>query len=231
MIVARKDQLREARCSIQEMEQSMQRSSLSMSNAWVGALIIIFAIISVFAMMHHPHEALFDGRENKRLQVTHGVLIFTMTFFAFGMDRFTTIMAHQKIDSKLGMLFYYIGLGSMIGAAIISGYLQPALTEAFAANAEAYVDQKRFAAALNQVLASVSICFFGAAGVFLCPGLILSSGKLRLVGLLSLIVGITMIAAMLLGTYLNVFAMTALTVAFVIWHAGIAAVLITRSED
>lgn len=93
----------------------MRRSSFNHSSAWVGSGALLAAAVSLLAMMHHPHQASIDGRQNEMLQWTHGILIFTLCIFAFAVQRFANVMAGRRIDPFPGMLFYYIGLGFMLG--------------------------------------------------------------------------------------------------------------------
>lgn len=111
----------------------------------------------------------------------------------------------------------------------MSGFLQPALTEAFGHDAGAYSAFNRLASALNQVLASASVCFYGAAAIFLSPGLIAVSGKLRLIGFTGLVVGISLILIVAWAESLGVVVMTILTLALAIWHVAVALFLMKET--
>jgi len=123
----------------------------------------------IFAMLHHPQGTSENIGQNITMKWVHGVLIFLMVFNAYGLNRLVNHLKDKGGDTNLAMIFYYIGLGSIVIAALISGFVQTSLPDHFPSEAGTFSDFNRYSAILNQAFAQLGIISFGAAGVFLTP--------------------------------------------------------------
>lgn len=200
----------------------MQISSNLLTHKRIGAFMLGSTLLMIFAMLHHPQGTSQNIGQNSVMKWVHGVLIFLLVFNAYGLSRLVNHLNDKDRDTNLAMIFYYIGLGSIIMAALVSGFIQTSLPDYFSNEAGTFSDFNRYSAILNQAFAKLGIISFGAAGVFLTPSLIGDKGVSRLLGIVGCTVGIVLIFAMISGIYLSVLSMTLLTVLIVIWHIFIA---------
>ena len=200
----------------------MHNESNILTDKRVGTLMLVSGFVMVFAMLHHPENA----AESTAARWVHGVLMLLLVFNAFGVGRLVEFLKAGGRDTSLAMLFYYIGLGSMIAATLLSGFVQTSLPQFFSPDAEIYSELSKFSAILNQAFAKLGVVSFGAAGVFFLPALIIDKGVMRLVGIVGGMVGLALVVSMLAGLYLSVFSMTILTILIVLWHCLIAVWLI-----
>jgi len=188
--------------------------------------MLLSPFLMMFAMLHHPEATSQNTGGNSVMKWVHGILIFLLVFNAYGLSLIIENAKANERDANLGMLFYYIGLGSIVFAALVSGFIQTTLPEYFSSDTQSFEIFNRFSAILNQAFAKLGIISFGAAGLFLTPALILDTGTTRFVGIVGGIVGIALIISMLSGLYLSVLSMTVLTILIVIWHVVIAVWLV-----
>ena len=190
--------------------------------------MLVGALLTVFAMLHHPEGVAQNPTYKNVAKWVHGSLIFFLIFNTYGLIRFSNTHAIKGLDIKLGLLFYYVGIGAFIVAALVSGFIQTSLASAYGENAEAISNFNKFASLFNQALAKLGVVSFGATGVFFAPVLIIEKGAPRLVGIIGGIVGVALLTSMLSGFYLSVMTMTILTILIVIWHATIAVFLFNK---
>ena len=196
------------------------------TNKRVGTFMLVSSLLMVFAMLHHPESTSQNSDQDAMTKWVHGVLIFLLVFNAFGMGCLVEFLKAAGRDTNLAMLFYYIGLGSMIGATLLSGFVQTSLPQFFSPDTVMFSDLSKFSAILNQTFAKLGVISFGAAGLFMLPALIADKGITRLVGIVGGIAGLGLIVSMLAGFYLTVLIMTILTVFIALWHIMIGVWLV-----
>lgn len=189
-------------------------------------LMLLSTCLMMLAMLLHPHGMPNNTSQQIAMKWVHGGLIFLMIFNAFGLGRLVGFYKAHGQEMSLASLFYYIGLGSFIAAALVSGFVQTALLESFAANTQTLSDLNKFSAILNQALAKLGVISFGASGIFFSPVLVKNKSMSLCLGVIGFVVGITLIVSILTGLYLTVLTMTMVTILIIIWHIGIACWLI-----
>ena len=208
----------------------MDNSSNILTNKRTGTLLLIGAFLTVFTMLQHPQGVSDDGYQNSAIKWVHGGLMLVLVLNASGLACLVGFFKARSRDLHLGMLFYYIGLGSIIGAALVSGFVQTSLVHAFSVDTETFSNFNKFSSIFNQSLAKLGMISFGAAGLCLGPVLIAENGVSRLVGITGCVVGIVLILSILNGFYLSVLNMTILAIFVAIWHVAIAIWLIKREQ-
>lgn len=184
--------------------------------------MLVGALISVIAMLHHPEGATENAAQISKMRWVHGGLIFLLIFNAFGFGRLTENLSSTGRDMKFCILFYNIGLSAFIGGALVSGFVQTTLVETYSTETKLFSSFNTYSYILNQALAKLGVLSFGASAVSIAPALVAGKGLTRLVGLASVVVGATLIAPMLAGLQLTVTIMTLLTVSISVWHSMIA---------
>ena len=130
-----------------------------------GALICIGAVLSVLLMMRHPSiqthtvaEAIAQMQAKAALNgFVHGGLLVVLTAIFVGYLGFADLLGWQKLGVRAGAVFYGIGVGCMIGAALINGFIVTALASDYAGQPDAVLETLKpiFVSyhAMNQTLA------------------------------------------------------------------------------
>ena len=199
----------------------MNNISNSLKNRHIGILMIISAILMILAMSLHPQGVSQDTYQTTIMKWVHGTLIFLLVFNAFGLERLVEHLKSNDQDTNLGMMFYYVGLGSFIGAALVSGFVQTSLAYNLSADTEIFLSLNRFSSILNQALARLGIISFGTAVLFLSTALIRDGRISRFLAAVSFFVGASLIVSIFSVFSLSVFTMTLFAVLIAMWHVAI----------
>lgn len=187
------------------------------TNSRIGILMVMSAVLSIGLMLLHPETVEHDPTQNNLFKWVHGIMIFLLIINAYGLGRFSAGFYDISDDTKLGLLFNYIGLGAMI-AAVTSGFVQTSLIESLQSEPELFSSLNKLTLMTNQAYAKLGVIAYGAAGVFLLPIMKTENTFARLITLIGGVIGIILISTVLSGTYLNVTTMTILTVLIMVWH-------------
>ena len=199
----------------------MNNISNSLKNRHIGILMIISDILMILAMSLHPQGVSQDTYQTTIMKWVHGTLIFLLVFNAFGLERLVEHLKSNDQDTSLGMMFYYVGLGSFIGAALVSGFVQTSLAYNLSADTEIFLSLNRFSSILNQALARLGIISFGTAVLFLSTALIRDGRISRFLAAVSFFVGASLIVSIFSVFSLSVFTMTLFAVLIAMWHVAI----------
>ncbi|MCL4865764.1 MAG: hypothetical protein KJZ47_07705, partial [Gemmatimonadales bacterium] len=180
-----------------------------------GIAIVVGSLVSVFAMGHHPSvssggtEAVAEAaREAAVAGVVHGGLIAMMVAMAYGLWVFAERLGLSAGIVRLGAVSYVLGLGAMLGATLISGFIVPGLSNHYAGGGadlgtmEAARHLMTFGFVANQVLAKLGAVATSAAIVLWSVRLAGRAGANRAIGWFGMALGAEL-AALLLGGYLR----------------------------
>ncbi len=123
-------------------------TALPASARFSGALICIGAVLSVLLMMRHPSiqthtvaEAIAQMQDKAALNgFVHGGLLVVLTAIFVGYLGFADLLGWQKLGVRAGAVFYGCGVGCMIGAALINGFIVPALASDYAGQPDAVLE-------------------------------------------------------------------------------------------
>jgi len=202
------------------------RNALIFSNKRIATITFIGSGIMVFAMLHHPHGVSNDPFEIALMKWVHASMMLLLILNTLGPIRISHIVAANGQDMTLGLLFYYLGLGSFLIATTMSGFVQTSLIELYKLDSEEFSELSQFTTILNQVFAKLGVISFGASGICLFLTMISRPGLSRLLAITSAIVGSVLVITILAGVYLSVTTMTLLVILIIIWHWSIAAWLL-----
>lgn len=202
-----------------------------------GLVLVAATIVSIVAMAHHPsvgsHEpaaAIAEiGTKATLNRLVHGVLIALMglelcAFAVFG-DRLGT----RRDAVRVGFVAYALGIGAMIGAALISGFVITGLAAHYAeagADPAAFANLARLAMTGNQALAQFGTVAISAAILAWSIALLRDRSRrwLAIVGFAaSMLPALALVAGVI---RLDVHGMTLVVVAEAIWNIAVGVALI-----
>ena len=200
-----------------------------------GIVLVAATIVSILAMAHHPSVASHDagaaiaeiGTKATLNRIVHGVLIALMGLEAYAFAVFAHRIGARRDAVRLGFVAYAIGIGAMIGAALISGFVVTRLASHYAeagADPDAFANLARLAMAGNQSLAQLGVIAISVAILAWSVALLHDRAQrwLAIVGLAaSVLPALALVAGLI---QLDVSGMTLVVVAEAIWNiaAGVA---------
>ena len=138
-----------------------------------GLAIVVGVIVSVAMMSHHPtgsgHAGAAGVAEAAHVaglnRFVHGALIAASLVLAFGFQGFTAQLARPL--ARFALLFYVAGTAAMVGAALVNGFVFPAVMERWGGRSDAEIELARVVLdwgwELNQALAYLGIFTWATA--------------------------------------------------------------------
>ena len=216
------------------------KSPPSQRNDITAGLILIFSVLGSFiAAAHHPvikargtNEFFARLKESSFTdRLVHGLLIAFIVAQLFAFCRFTRRQGVDRAPVLLGLILYALGAVAMIGAALVDGFLVPAVGESYLSAPQSTADM---GFALLR-FCSIAIQLFTKSGVILISAAILSwSVSLIRGGRGPILAAVAGVAAVLLQVYILAYggpAITAHTIVLVVaamavWYCAIGLLLI-----
>jgi hypothetical protein len=125
-----------------------------------GWALILGALLSMFAMAHHPEHV----DPNGLVGIVHGAMLILMAATAFGFAHFALRRGVARPAILAGLIFYLLGLVADGIAATTNGFVVPALARHGAALAGR--DVFLLAWEMNQAMAMLGVFATGAAFAF-----------------------------------------------------------------
>ena len=200
-----------------------------------GVVLVAATIVSILAMAHHPsvhsHEpaaAIAEiGTKAALGRIVHGVLIALMGLELYAFAVLADRLGARRDAVRLGFVAYAIGIGAMISAALISGFVITALASHYAeagADASAFANVARLAMIGNQALAELGALAISAAILAWSIALLRDRAQ-RSLAIVGFAASVLPALALVAGAIrLDVGGMTLVVVAEAVWNvaAGIA---------
>jgi hypothetical protein len=200
-----------------------------------GIVLVAATLVSIVAMAHHPSVASHDpgaaiaeiGTKATLNRIVHGVLIALMGIEAWAFAVFADRLGGRRDAVRLGFVAYAIGIGAMIGAALISGFVVTRLAAHHAdagADPSAFADLAQLAMAGNQALAALGVVAISVA-ILAWSVALLHDRAQRGLAIVGLAASVLPALALLAGVIrLDVAGMTLVVVAEAVWNvaAGVA---------
>ena len=121
-----------------------------------GIALIAAAATSMLAMAHHPTSL----RAGAMIGIVHGVMILVVGAMLYGFAHFARRRGLERPAVLAGLIAYGIGAAANIGAAVINGFVAPALPAHGAPGARGSV---RLRLGGDQALAGLGVIAIGAA--------------------------------------------------------------------
>jgi hypothetical protein len=205
-----------------------------------GIVILAGSILSVFAMAHHPSVSASGAaamaemaREAGLAGLVHGTLIAMMVAMIYGFWVFAERLDLSAGVVRLGTVSYVAGVGAMIGAALISGFVVAALGASYAGAEAGAIEAASpvlaFGHAANQALAKLGVIAMSAAILLWSVRLTGRTGADRAIGWLGVAIGVLPAALLLSGQLrLDVAGMGAVVIAQGVWNVAVGTQLIRR---
>jgi len=187
-----------------------------------GIALIAAAATSMLAMAHHPTSF----RAGATIGIVHGVMILVVGAMLYGFSHFSRRRGLERPAVLAGLVAYGIGAAAAIGAAVINGFVAPALP---GHGAPGHQDLFAFAWAANQALAGMAVVAMGAAYALWSLDLLRTNRLLAALGLLA--GGVP--AVLLVGGWIDMHLQAAILVyaAQVLWAALVGWLMLRGGLD
>jgi hypothetical protein len=212
-------------------------SAIPASRRGPGALIVVASVASVLFMTHHPSVASHQAAEvvaeiaqKARIdQVVHGTLIALTGALVFGFLELGSALGSGRAAVRAAFIAYAAGSAGLIGAALVSGFLVPALAARYQGASGPALDVLPHLLGLarleNRTLARFGVAATSGAILLWSVALMRRPRAFHLAtGLLGLASGGVPLAALLLGALrLDVRGMTLVVVAQAAWNVAVGA--------
>ncbi len=208
-----------------------------------GTVLLVGAILSVAFMTLHPETTASTSaqaiteivRETDVSRLVHGGLILVIVLNMYAVSVFVCKTLRRNFFSRLGMVFYEVGTFSLIGAAIISGFVISILADRYSKLEQSaqvsFVDLAYLANAGNQALAKTGVIFLSAAILIWSLSLLTKSGLEWGAGVLGTLTGSIIVVAIVLGFPLDVRGMTLVALGHAVFHMAIGICLLKGRVD
>lgn len=202
----------------------------------LGGMLIATAMLSLFAMLHHPvaHSSGAQSHSDAMIRIAglarlvHGALLATMTLSLVMLAEFAQLRVRSAACVRAGFVVYLIGTLLLGGAALINGFAVPALAESVAANTTGIEAAYALAWQLNQALAGAGTIALAAGMAIWSSDLVRTPGLTRLTGGYGILSGAALAVALAGGwLQLKVPGMLLSLVLLAVWQAA-AGVLLLR---
>ena len=206
-----------------------------------GVVLLAASLGATLFITHHPTLGSqgFDNLASEAVAesglngVVHGGMILFSLAFYFGLSTLSQQLNTKQTDIQLAQLSISIATITMVGAALISGFIVPGIAEHFSenntANNQLFQAQLTSLGETNQVLAKTGTIGYGAAIFFYSLGLIRMQGFPRAAGILGCLVGPLLLVSIFSGYLtLNVFGMGVVLVVIGIWFSIVALLMISK---
>jgi hypothetical protein len=205
-----------------------------------GIAIAVCAVITIFAVAHHPTvsarapaEALIQMVQLATPdRIVHGALIAIVSVLLFGFTIFSLRRGLHRHTSVAGLIAYAIGTALLIGAALIDGFFTPAIAERYAGASPDAVKgaiQVLIAGALTiQILTKFGFIAISMAVAFWSADLIGTPGSLRATGVIGFVSGIAAVGVSIFSGHLNPHSLSAIVIVQAIWYVAVAVLLVRR---
>jgi hypothetical protein len=202
-----------------------------------GIVLVAATIVSIVAMAHHPSVGSHDpgaaiaeiGTKATLNRLVHGVLIALMGLELWAFATFADRLGARRGAVRLGFVAYAIGIGAMIGAALVSGFVVTRLAAHYAeagADPSAFANLARLAMTGNQALAELGVIAISAA-ILAWSIELLHDRTRRWLAAVGIAASVLPALALVAGVFrLDVGGMTLVVVAEAVWNVAVGVALI-----
>lgn len=223
------------------MSQGISPSLADRPDGKIAAgIIAVCAIVAILSIAQHPvvekHAPALAIPELVRLapmnQAVHGILIAVMALLLFGFSIFSARRGFDRQTSVGGLIAYALGVGAVIGAALIDGFFVPGIALRYLRvspdDVKAAVPLLLFCAVAIQNLTKLGFIALSAAIALWSIGLVRAPGALRATAILGFAAALVPLGILALVRYLNPHTVGAVVIVQAVWYLAIAGLLWTR---
>ena len=204
-----------------------------------GIVIAACASLTILGIANHPQVmARSHGDVFAQLvalgpmdRIVHGALMLVVFGLVWGLAVFSIRRGFTRPTVLAGFIAYAVGALAWIGAALIDGFLTPALARHFIGaptDAQTAATNLLLLCAIAiQILTKLGLVAISIGILKWSAGLLLSPGAPRTVGIIGLVAGILPPAAVLIsGVQLSPHSLGVIVIIQAAWYVGIAILLI-----
>lgn len=208
------------------------------SGTAAGIAIALCALATIFAVAHHPTVSarapteVMTGmlRVAAADRIVHGTLIAIMAVLLYGFVVFSLRRGLDRETTVAGLVAFAIGVASLIGAAVIDGFLFPALAEHYAgASADAVkatVPVLAAGSSMVQILSKLGFSAMSTGVAFWSAGLLATRGVVRATGVIGLVSALGAAGLLMFAGRLNPHSLGAIVLVQAVWYVAVAVLLI-----
>lgn len=211
----------------------------SNSTRAAGAVLLGLCALALLFIAHHPtlgtpgYDTLAEeaAAESGLNGIVHGMLIVITAGFFVCLAMFAELLNRNYFLTRAGLLVFGIATLTMIGAALVSGFIVPETAGKLlsAGMASEFEPILRMLGATNQVLAETGVIAYGAGMLLWAARMVRMSGFARISGLAGIAGGIVLAGGILSGQLqLNIPGMTLALAIMCAWFVTAGFVMISR---
>jgi hypothetical protein len=205
-----------------------------------GIAIACCALVTIVAIAHHPTVSARAPAEAMRQmvqvatadRVVHGVLIAIMGALLYGFAIFSLRRGLHRQTTVPALIAFTAGIVAVIGAALIDGFLTPAIAERYAGAPpdaiKAAVPLLVFGALTIQILSKLGFVAMSIGVAFWSADLIATPGVVRATGVIGFVSGIAAIGVLTFAGQLNPHSLSAIVIVQAVWYLAVAVLLVRR---
>jgi len=205
-----------------------------------GVAIAFCALVTIVAISHHPTVSARAPAEALTQMVNvagtdrivHGTLIAIMAILLYSFAIFSLRRGLHRQTSVAALIAYAAGIAAVIGAALIDGFLTPAIAERYAGAApdaiKAAVPALVAGALMIQILTKFGFVAMSVAVAFWSADLVATPGVLRATGIMGFASGIVAIGVLAFAGRLDPHSLSAIVIVQAIWYVAVAVLLVRR---
>ena len=205
-----------------------------------GIAIAICAMVTIFAISHHPTvstrapaEALTQMVQLATTdRIVHGSLIAIMGILLFCFAVFTLRRGLHRATSVAAIIAYAAGIAAVIGAALIDGFLTPAIAERYAGTPpdvlKTVIPFLLVGALAIQILSKFGFVAMSIGVAFWSADLFMTPGVLRVTGAIGFVSGIVAVGLLAFAGHLNPHSLGAIVIVQAVWYLAVAVLLVRR---
>jgi hypothetical protein len=205
-----------------------------------GIAIAVCATLTIFAIAHHPTVSARAPAEAMAQmvqvattdRVVHGALIAIMGVLLFGFTIFSLRRGLHRQTTVAALIAFTAGIAAVIGAALIDGFLTPAIAERYAGAPpdaiKAAVPLLVFGALTIQILSKFGFVAMSIGVAFWSADLIATPGVVRATGVIGFVSGIVAIGVLTFAGQLDPQSLSAIVIVQAVWYLAVAVLLVRR---
>lgn len=208
------------------------------SGTAAGFAIAACAVLTVVAIAHHPTTSAREPAEAITQivhlatldRIVHGVLIALMGVLVFAFAVFSLRRGLHRQTVLAALIAYAAGIGAIVGAGLVDGFLVSALAERYAGAGPDAVRLATtffvFCALVIQILTKFGMIALSTGVVLWSADLVRTPGALRITGIVGIASGAAVVVVLAFAGRLNPHNLVAVVLLQAVWYVAVAVLLV-----
>lgn len=210
---------------------------------YIALALVIFSLLSVFGMLHHPSVSATDVNEQIQELIhesqlnafVHVVMISLSIMINLCLTYYAVLRGIGRTSIMSGLVIYWLGTIAMVTAVLTSAFVSPQLAQhyqlASAEQLEVFKGLTTMSHLFNQAFANFGVVCWCVTMLCWSFDMIRQGGTIKLFGVLSFLAALVISISLFSGYIsLSVFGMTLVLAAICAWQLGIAWLMYNQTK-